>query len=365
MNPRLSELLKNPLFLNIYLENHNTANDINTQGEILDYYVENYKINTTFDKVIIQFLIKFALPFAAKSMSVEYDLMTINIFYEIDRGTVSKAIDEAFDFYIETEMVYQNFTVPNGIRKNTLLECREKYDFVEILIKNTCFLKESEIEPHKLHFTHQYFRDYFMAKYFLNLISTIEIVYNSHIDEKEKMFKKYDLGSVWLNDNDFEVYRLIGEICGDYKNIYSDDFVYTETILDKLIEMSRQFYTFRTMENVINTMNAVRGDVICGVDFSGTSLPVSIPRNLKFSMNGDEPCRFNGCSVALLDILYDYDGNREANWYDDLIDERLTPEILAELGNFRNCDFTDANFLNEDYVDLLKSMGAITDVKKC
>lgn len=129
--------------------------------------------------------------------------------------------------------------------------------------------------------------------------------------------------------------------------------------------MSRQFNTFRTTENVINTMSAVRGNVICGVNFSDTSLPLSIPRNLKFSMNGDEPCRFNGCLVMLLEILCDYDGNREENWYDDLIDERLTPEILDELDNFRNCDFTDAKFINEDYVNLLKDMGAVTDVKKC
>ena len=121
----------------------------------------------------------------------------------------------------------------------------------------------SKTDSQKLHFTHQYFRDYFAAKHILNLLNAIDISYGDfHIDEKKKIFNSLDLGAVWFSDDDMEIYRLIGEICGDYRNIPDEDFVYENTILNRLLDMCREFNAFRTTENVINVMSTVRNNVI-------------------------------------------------------------------------------------------------------
>lgn len=181
------------------------------------------------------------------------------------------------------------------MRKNKFLE-------VPLIIENICFLNASKTESHKLHFTHQYFRDYFAAKHILNLSEAIEISYGkNNPDEKKRIFNEHNLRNVWFWDDDDEIYRIIGEICGDYKNIpVDDDFVYCKIILDTILDMSREFYTFRTTENVIRTMSIVRDNTICRVNFNETSLPLSIPDSIKFSWNGEYPCDFRKCFVKLI-----------------------------------------------------------------
>lgn len=281
-NTRLLELLKTPLFLNMYLESD--IAELNTRGEILDSYVMNIQSRLPQDSAV-RFAVQYALPFAAK-------MMTDGFSYEIDRGDLSEAIDSAIEFYLENERVYQNYIAPKKFRKKNLLENMSEIDFTELLIENICFLAVSSQEPHKLCFTHQYFRDYFAAKHILNLGEALSVSYEyKHTDERTELFKKYDLDMMWFRDED-DIYRLIGEISGDYKNAPCEDFFYQRTILDSILDMARDISTLHTAECVMKSMSLVRGGVLCEVDFSRTNLPMYFPSNIKFSLNGEYPCLF-------------------------------------------------------------------------
>lgn len=330
-NNRLTELFKSPLFLNIYLQSRNNnsfESELNTRGELLDYYVKNYETSfsglSDTDKKAIRFIISYALPFVAKTMLDRHG-------FEIDRADFSEAVDKAYDTFIMDERVYQNYIAPQKYRKAELSEIREKTDFTEFIVDNICFLTTSDYAPQKLLFTHQYFRDYFAARHILNLIETFEISYkNSYADEQEKAFNKYDLGFVWFDDEEDEIYRLIGEIAGDYQN---EDFGGITTVLDRLLDLSRRFDTFRLTENVIRAMNAVRNGVISDVDFSDTFLPFDIPASIEFV-----DCDFSGCKVFMLEACEKYPEYTEC---------------------FKDCDFRNAVFLIEEYRKILRDMGAI------
>lgn len=251
--------------------------------------------------------------------------------FEIERADLSEAVDKAYDTFIMDERVYQNYIAPQKYRKSELAEIREKADFTEFIVDNICFLTTDNSAPQKLRFTHQYFRDYFAARHILNLIEAFEISYkNCYAEEQEKAFNRYDLGFVWFDDEEDEIYQLIGEIAGDYQN---EDSGGITTVLDRLLDMSRRFDTFRLTENVIRSMNAVRNGVICDVDFSGTSLPFEIPADIKFV-----DCDFSGCKVFLLEACEKY------------------PEYTD---CFKECDFRNATFLIEEYREILRDMGAI------
>lgn len=315
-NTKLMEVLKIPLFLSLYIEGRksDSTTSLNTRGEILDAYVAGYKQSAgNYDKKVVQFLVQFVLPFVAKVM-VDNDDFIVN------RGDLLEVVDKAYDTYLMNERVYQSVIAPLKIRKAALVECRSRDDFVELLFESISFLTlrrsyrggltelfdeysgfPKESDDYSIGFTHQYFRDYFAAKYILNLIEMLEMAYGkNHTEEKCQIFHEFDLGSVWFDGSaKFEFYELIGEICGDYKNVPDSegDFYYRKTLLDKLLDMCREFSVFRATENVINTMSIVRNGIICGADFSKTSLPLHVPSNVKFSLNGEHPSNFWGCKM--------------------------------------------------------------------
>lgn len=444
INTRLLELLKTPLFLNMYLESDGF--ELNTRGEILDSYVMNLQSRLPQDSAV-RFAVQYALPFAAK-------MMTDGFSYEIDRGDLSEAIDSAIEFYLENERIYQNYIAPKKFRKKNLLDSIEKIDFTELLIENICFLAASSQEPHKLCFTHQYFRDYFAAKHILNLAEALSVSYEyKHTDERTELFKKHELDLMWFRDED-DIYRLIGEISGDYKNTPCEDFFYQRTILDSILDMSRDISTLHTSECIMKSMSLVRGGVLCEVDFSRTGLPIYFPCNIKFSLNGEYPCLFRDCWVFFLsisdspacavysddkkflliafengyvilwdstqkNIIWDKDFSEfiefglefeYANFADDNgvitlisykselkvdaatgeiigfknlneldmfdeyfisikkysstrtnLDNDLKLEIFSQLPHFKNCDFTGAEFFDDEGEKLLRVMGAIID----
>ncbi len=322
----LKEILKNSLFLNMYLDSKRDETPINTKGEILDNYFMNLKY-TTPENSILTFLVKYALPFAVK------DMFFIAFGTTLSRAKLLKAIDNAFDFYLLNEQVYQNFIAPKKYNKKALLECRAKTDLVELLINNTGLLQVSESMPHILNFAHQYYRDYFGARYVLNMIAAIEKAYEYNGAKKAEMYGEMGLTDVWYGgfsccESD-EVYRLIGEICGDYMNTNGN---FRSTVLDTLIDSVRNYESYRTTENIIKTMSIVRNNVICDVDFSGLKLPVFMNDGISFSDNGKFPCSFSGCYV------FDW------NCYNL---------------NFKNCDFTGAKFETAEYRNILYKQMAI------
>lgn len=205
---------------------------------------------------------------------------------------------------------------------------------------------------HKFHhFTHQYFRDYFAAKHILNLAAALSVSYEyKHTDERTELFKKHDLHLMWFYHED-DIYRLIGEISGDYKNAPCEDFIYQRTLLDSILDMARDISNLHTAECVMKSMSLVRGGVLCGVDFSGMCLPIYIPHNVKFNLNGQHPCRFRYCWVFFLALQkLPADSDIAINF-----------EKYSQLQHFRNCDFTCAYFFDDEAMELLKIMGAVVD----
>lgn len=291
-NSRLINLLKTPLFLNMYLDSDNS--ELNTQGEILDSYIMNIQSRLPEDS-LVRFAVQYALPFAAK-------MMTDSFGYEIDRGDLVEAMESAVELFLLNERVYQNYIAPKKYRKKSLLESSENVDIVELLTDNVCFLTASKHEPQKLHFTHQYFRDYFAAKHIINLGEALSVSYEyKHTDERTELFKKYELDMMWFYDED-DIYRLIGEISGDYKNAPSTNFIYQRTVLDSILDMSKYISTLHTVECIIKVMSLVRGNVLCGVDFSDQQIYLKLPGGIRFSMDGQNPCSFRNSWIFFIEI---------------------------------------------------------------
>lgn len=474
-NKNLVEILKIPMFLNMYLENRETDKTLNTRGEILDSYI----MGRNFQKdSVVRFIVQYVLPFVASKMINSYDCFAFQnnngFCYEIDRGELFKTIGKSYKIYLLDEYVYQSYIAPKGFRKKSLLESREKVDFIELILDNIGLMKISENDSHKIHFTHQYFRDYFSAKHILNLLEIIVTSYkNSSIDEQKEIFIKFELDKNWFFD-EHEIYKLFGEICGDYKNIPDGNdsmFWYRRTILDNLLDMYRKFNAesdcFHITENVIKVMSISRNNAICEVNFDRVPLPFNVPCNIKFSQNGEYPSSFKNCIVDRLGICddsgiyiseesgvkiytwykysvyspdkkliliisddnyillwdnvsekilwnldlseyaeycqyFDYaefsaDGNKidlyagcginiykvtidsysgyvigygqgrvyEYNFTDEkILDEQLKLKIFKQLPHFKNCDFSGAKFIYEDYSKILYHMGALTDNKE-
>lgn len=312
-NKNLMDILKNPMFLNMYLKSQNSNKNINTRGEILDSYIME---NDFQGDSVMRFVVQFALPFAASKMISNYDYFSFKsnngFCFEIDRGELFKSLNETYEIYLLDEHIYQSCIAPKGFRKKSLLESREKVDFIELILDNIGLMKVVENDPYKVCFTHQYFRDYFAAKHIFNLLDVINVAFqNSDVDEKKAIFWKFDLDKNWFFD-EFEIYKLFGEICGDYKNIPDGNdsmFWYRDTILDRLLDMYREFNSeiddMHITENVIKVMCISRKGTICNVNFSRVPLPFNIPCNIKFSQNGEYPCSFNNCIVDRLGICDD------------------------------------------------------------
>ena len=339
-NIQLMEILKIPLFLNMYLENHETEKAVNTRGEILDSYImqQSFRNNS-----VMGFILQYALPFAAKRMFGYYYILTIpflSFSYDISRADLLAAIDEAIDFYLMNERIYHNYIAPQKINKKQIIRFRRNSDMVEAVLEHLCFMQISASDTHRLYFIHQYYRDYFAAKHILNLIDAIDISYGNDPEKRYEMLNESGLtdewygGYAWYYDM-YDIYRLIGEICGDYKNIASDNFVYHRTALDRLLDMVRDYETYRTSENIILTMSSVRNNIICGVDFSKMKFPLYIPTDICFSDNGLDPSYFRKSIV--LGITENEDKN------------------------FLNCDFREALYFEEKDKEKLRKMGAVVD----
>jgi len=337
-NIQLMEILKIPMFLNMYLENLETDETLNTRGEILDSYImqQSFQNNS-----VMRFILKYALPFAANRMfgwNYIWIIPFLSFSYDISRADLLAAIDEAIDFYLMDERIYQNYIAPQKIIKKQIIRFRRNSDMIEAILDQLCFMQSSS-DTHRLIFIHQYYRDYFAAKHILNLIDAIYISYENAPEKRAEMLNESGLTDEWYGGyawNDMhDVYRLIGEICGDYKNIASDNFVYHRTALDRLLDMVRDYETYRTSENIILTMSLTRNNIICGVDFSKMKLPLFMPNDICFSNNGLYPSYFR---------------------------KSIVPGIIEyEDMNFLNCDFGKALFFEKKDKEKLRKMGAVVD----
>jgi len=387
---KILEILRIPLFLNLWLSQN--SEELCSRGKLLDAHVNGFSGSEE-----IRFAVQYILPFAARKMA-EYGHFTMY------RSDLSKAVEDAFSTFLEDERVYQNCLAPLGFRREHLQNYREQ--FVDMLLEELCYLCKNNENSPEIRFEHQYFRDYFAARCIVLLTKALFEGCASISDEDEHdMFRKYDLGGIWFPDRETEIYRMIGEIFGDDRNRYQEDFWYEETPLDGLLNRGWHYSTFRLTENIIRTMAAARDNLICGVDFSRNSLPLHIPCDIKFSKNGEEPCDFSECRVfdigfadsslecvaasedgtkqllrsedgygllwdaESLEVLAEYWGSlpmdlEDLVYYEDAVpieDDAVKAEIAARLTHFTGCDFYKAYFGFENTKEILGRMGAEVD----
>ena len=325
---KLMEILKNPMFLNIYLEKIGGAN---TRGELLDWYFMNWNGNDT-----VRFIIQFVLPFVGKQMLEEWSL------FEISRSEIMELTDKAIKIYVLDDYVYQNYIAPKNINKKSLLESRQNDDWIELLIKNIGLMAESESDMKKLHFVHQYYRDYFAAKHIVNAISVFETGRIS-AESPDKYFSEIGLSGKWFDNMELfpekkDVYALISEICGEYINDVNNENFYTYTLLDKFLDICRQLDVEYSVENIFIAKSIIHNNLICGVDFSFLNLPLRISSDIRFSLNGKYPCDFSDTRVYGVDVSDD-----------------------TQAKNFENCNFSGARFLDAEVKETLHRMGAVVD----
>lgn len=334
-NSRLMELLKNPLFLRIY-DTICEGDFVPTRGRILHHYISERETSMLGNNIsdgqqhLVHFAVNYALPIAAK-------LMTDRWSFELDRGTIAESVDKAIEKYLMNERVYQNYIAPKVLNKKYIIESKTKLDIVEYILENSCIMKASENESYMVHFVHQYYRDYFAAKNIINLIEAAVCIAPFDIDAQKAFFNENELGELWFRDSDEDIYRLVGELAGDY----DDEDSYRSTLLESVLDMSRKFNTFRATENVIRSMSLAGDRIITGVDFSNVSLPPEIPANVKF-----RDCDFSKSRVYLLEVCENIDELKNT----------LPPD---ELDHFKDCDFTGADFfVSENYREILIELGA-------
>ncbi len=292
-------LLKTPLFLHIY---RSANQDISPNRARLSERYVNRLIDSVHDKSaqpMLRFLVLYVLPFAANHMAQRQQMF-------VERADLADAIDRAADVFINDERIYQNILYPQQITKKSLPLGSDKDELIDWIVSQISLLQTDPADTKILYFSHQYFRDFFAAKYIVNLLNSLHTGYANAPEQLANLFHKYELGHLWYPEEMRDIYRLIGELAGDDCNLADDNFVYQETILDTVLHWSRQFDTFRMTENIVRTMATVRNNIICGVNFSGTALPLYLPCNLKFSRNGEDACDFIGAHVNLIGLI---DGN--------------------------------------------------------
>ena len=340
---KLLELLRSPMFLRFYLDG--SAEESCSRGKILDSYFVNWKSPLRDDGKFLAFAVRFVLPFAAY-----HDTQ----FRALTRADLTDAMQSAKSLYLENERVYQNCIAPLHFHRNELLQAIKNADIVSLFIDHTGLLECDATGT--IRFAHQYYRDYFAAKYILN---TAEALIRSYRDrepeEISRVFRDFGLGEVWFyRDDSDEIYRLIGEICGDDKNIPDESgMFYQETALDDLLDIAREIPHFRMTENVIKVMHLVRNGLVCGVDFSGLTLPHTMPEGTYFSQNGLYPCDFRNTKVfGVFASSIPEDGNVEITLY--------PPENCEQY--YLNCDFTGAVYFPiEENREILRRYGACVD----
>ncbi len=332
---KLMKLLKNPLFLRIY-DAICDGDFVPTRGRILDSYISNRETSMLGNKIsdsqqhLIHFAVNYVLPLAAK-------LMTDRWSFELDRGTIAESVDKAIEKYLFNDRVYQNYIAPKSLSKKYIIESKANLDIVDYILENSCIMKASETEPHMVRFVHQYYRDYFAAKHIINLLEATVCIAPFDINAQKAFFNENQLGELWFRDSDEDIYRLVGELAGDY----DDEDSYRSALLESVLDMSRKFSTFRATENVIRSMSLVGDGIITGVDLSKISLPPEIPANVKF-----RDCDFCKSRVYLLEVCENFEELKKT----------IPPD---ELDHFKDCDFTGADFfVSENYRDILIELGA-------
>ena len=328
-NKEMYGILRMPLFLNMYLKDKNIRN---TKAELLDSYIMNWK-----GSVVERFLLQYSLPLVCKYMLEEFSE------YEITRGDLLEKIDKSIDIYINNDYVYQNYVFTRNIDKNELLQSRRNDDWIEILLRNTGLIEVIEYDSKYLKFVHQYYQDYFAAKHIINAINIFETGCKIAVSE-ESYFSEIGLSDEWFNymrkfPEKWEIYKLIGELCGEYINDINKEYEREKNLLDKYLDICRIYDVEYSLENIFRIMKLMHNGIMWGMNFDGLHLPLKITSDYRFNLNGKYPCTFMMGYVFQVMIA----------------DNEVSP------GRFEGCEFSDAIFLDMETKENLSRLGAICD----
>ena len=140
-NEQMLEILRIPLFLNLYLSD---IGGKRTKGELLDSYFMSRQGDD-----VIRFIVMFSLPLIGKEMS------GAPVCSEITRADALKAVNKSMKLYLNDQYVYQNYIAPRKINKKVLQESRKSDDWIELILSRTGIMAVSECDPNKLHFAHE------------------------------------------------------------------------------------------------------------------------------------------------------------------------------------------------------------------
>lgn len=226
-NERLWGILSVPLFLNMYT-GVKLDTEIKSRGKIMDAYIEKhekskrYHIETDVRKrtdasEFFMFLLKYLLPFVANCMEKEQ-------IFEIRENYLMELFNKCADLYF----INENNGVPYGyIEKRSSIhnaykslknegELRE-YIF-RFLTDLSCYMIKNT--SGKYEYIHQYFKDYFAAKYIYNIIHTsmvLEVNAKKEVEKKAerlRFIRENGLDYIWSD----EVCELFGDLVKDYEN---------------------------------------------------------------------------------------------------------------------------------------------------
>ena len=178
MDDSLKDLLRVPPFLNAY-----KSGEYTTVGELLDCYFMQYEMSRYCDNTAASFIIEIVMLFFAKRMT-EYSA------YSLKRSIVSEIIDTIMEIMFDKNSVYLNYIVPKGYKKESLPNGRD--ELINIILSTGIIVSD---EDGVLSFETNIYRDYFAAKYVLNIIEMLDKSFGKNdIDGKSKMFYALDFG---------------------------------------------------------------------------------------------------------------------------------------------------------------------------
>lgn len=365
----ISDLLKNPLMLNFY---QSVGSTLQTKTEFLEAYFDNWL--THFHSALqsgmmsVRFLLNLAIPYIAYTMAH-------NRRYEIDRAGLCEGIKKAVSFYLENDKVYHNFTLFQDIRREDQFSISQ---YTDTAINHLSIMITDENFPHLLHFSHPCYRDYFAAKHIVTIINALDSAFGlNNPDELEKQIWAHNLHEKWFSENDTEIYKIVGEISAKANS--------GAYLPDLLLDWARLTDSFRLTENVISTVDAVNNHVICDLKLYDIQLPLWIPAYIKFSDHGERSCIFISCQTGFFglfdaEIFAKYSPDRThiyLHWSEDCytvefdlsdylmtaefyhddafegvpiaeVDEKIVHGIFRNLPHFRNCEFENTKFWDEN-----------------
>ena len=325
-NKELYELLKNPTIFQIYAAGNENAQ---TAGELLDLYFSQWQGND-----VIRFLIHFALPLVGKKMLDDWET------HDLSRAEVMQLIDRSLNIYVLDDQVYQDHVKVRNIDKKCLLESRRNDDWIELLIKNTGLIASAD-EPSMLRFTERYYRDYFAAKHIVNAVEIFETGSNI-TEDKEQYLCDIGLSGIWFDEPErfpekYDAYKMLGEICRERLKFPDNDEFYDKNALDRFLDICRGIDGGYSAENVIIVKKMIHNNRLYHVDFRYLNLPLLLPGDVSFSLDGEYPCDFYKSRVY-----------RVADSEDNTM-------------SFKNCDFTEATFLDMEIKEKIHQLGGIVD----